>query len=63
MGDGSRERNCFPILFLDQVCKNTLPSSLPHFAFTFFLVSLGLQSLGHEDPLEKEMATHSTILA
>ena len=37
MGDGSRERNCFPILFLDQVCKNTLPSSLPHFAFTFFL--------------------------
>ena len=22
-----------------------------------------LQSLGHEDPLEKEMATHSSILA
>ena len=23
----------------------------------------GLQSLGHEDPLEEEMATHSSILA
>ena len=26
-------------------------------------IEMGVQSLGQEDPLEKEMATHSSILA
>ena len=36
----------------DSVVKNLLP-----------LQETQVQSLGHEDPLEKEMATHSSILA
>ena len=27
------------------------------------MLEIGVQSLGREDPLEKEMATHSSILA
>ena len=27
------------------------------------MLEMGVQSLGREDPLEKEMATHSSILA
>ena len=39
----------------DSVVKNLLPVQKPQ--------EVRVQSLGQEDPLEEEMATHSSILA
>ena len=53
--------------------EEAFPCSYPPLLVTFLVVQMvkflptmreaGVQSLGQEDPLEKEMATHSSILA
>ena len=47
-----KKKNCFTIFLMAQTVKN-----LP------VVQETQVQSLGQEDPLEKGMATHSSILA
>ena len=51
---------------LDEGCSYLLPGAFPHgsdIKESACNVETQVQSLGPEDPLEKEMATHSPILA
>ena len=51
---------------LDKGCSYLLPGAFPHgsdIKESACNVETQVRSLGPEDPLEKEMATHSSILA
>ena len=61
---GYKDPTCFVIQPLKKKKKNTLPSLMAQTVKNLpVMQETKVQSLGQEDPLEKRMATHSSILA
>ena len=53
----------FRLIIIDKLCFNVNETSLVAVKNPLAMQEMQVRSLGQEDPLETEMATHSSVLA